>query len=398
MGTPRWDRLYLFFALNYLAQGLSGFVYEPISYLLKDGLGLSAGPASAFVFWTTIPFLLKPVFGLATDLVPIGRRRRRPHIVAVSLLAAASWLALAALPRPSYYPLLALLLLVNVGTVGADVVCDGVMVEQGKASGRTGVFQAVQIAILYVGLVASGLGGGWVTTHLPLRASFALAGALALLDGVSALWSRETEVASAAPRGVRGLRELLVSRRFWALAALIFLWSFAPFLGTAQFYYQSQALGLSPGFIGLLNALGGVAGALGAAAYGALVSRWGTARLVKASVWLGAPVSLGYLLFLGPASTAAATFVVGFFNVGLRLALMDLAAQSCPDWGEATAFAAYMAVFNLAASASNAVGGSGYDLLLARAFSPYQAAAILTIAGSACTAACWPLLRPALKP
>src|SRR5438270_9353396 len=99
------DRIYLFFALNYLAQGLSGAVYEPISYLLKDGLKLDAGASSVFVFWITLPFLLKPLFGLVTDLLPVGRLRRRPHLILVSAVAAAAWLRLASLKSYSYWPL-----------------------------------------------------------------------------------------------------------------------------------------------------------------------------------------------------------------------------------------------------------------------------------------------------
>jgi predicted MFS family arabinose efflux permease len=240
------------------------------------------------------------------------------------------------------------------------------------------------------------LGGGWLTTHVSMRSNFLLAGALTLLIVVSAVWARESDVEQAPKKGAAGLAVLLTHRKFWALSAFIFLWSFYPFLGTAQFYYQSDALKLTPQFIGFLNTLGGVAGALGAVAYGRLVGKvFSTAALVRAAVVLGAPLALGYLFFLGPWSTAAATFVVGFFSVGFRLAVMDLAAQSCPEWAEATAFAAYMAVFNLAASASNTVGGNGYDWLRSGPahFTAYGAAAALIAVGGLCTAACWPLLR-----
>ena len=47
------DRLYFFFASVYLAQGLVGVAYEPISFLLKDGLGLGASESASFVAWMT---------------------------------------------------------------------------------------------------------------------------------------------------------------------------------------------------------------------------------------------------------------------------------------------------------------------------------------------------------
>jgi Na+/melibiose symporter-like transporter len=217
----------------------------------------------------------------------------------------------------------------------------------------------------------------------------------------SAFFARESPVRDAVPRASRGLRELLGNKPFWALCAVIFLWSFFPFLGSAQFYFQSQHLGLTPVFIGTLGTLGGLAGVAGAAFYGKVIGkRFSTAAMVRATVLVGCPLSLTYLFYLGPVSVAIVTVLQSAVGVALRLALMDLASQSCPEGLEATAFAVFMSVFNLAASASNTVGGNLYEVLIKKlAFLPdpvYGSMAALTLIGTACTAACWPLLPFAL--
>ena len=89
------------------------------------------------------------------------------------------------------------------------------------------------------------------------------------------------------------------------------------------------------------------------------------------------------------------TILFNLTGVIFRLAWMDLAARACPKGAEATAFAAFMAVFNIAAAASNGVGGALYESLSA-AHSPYFAMVVLSGIGTACTFACWPLLRWAL--
>lgn len=390
------DGLLVFFALNYLAQGLGGFVYEPVSFLLKDGLGLGPAESARFVSLMTLPFLLKPLLGAASDLVSVRGLRRRPHLALVAGAATAAWLALAALPTYAYWPLLALLVLVNVGTVGADVVCDGVMVEQGRRTGKTGLYQAVQLAVLYASLVATGLGGGWLAARARPREVFLLAAAVQSLTLASLWWAREDRVASPARAGLRALWALAKDRSFWALGALIFLWSFTPFLGTAQFYYQAEALKLDPVFIGLTITLSGVAGVAGAAFYGGYASRrWPLETLARAAVLVGAPLTLLYLFYVGRWSVAALSFVFGFSSVALRLALMDLAAQSSPPGAEAASFAAYMSVFNLAASASNMVGGAVYERL-AKGPGPYAALVALTLIGAAATASCWFVLPYAL--
>ena len=221
----RLDRIYLFFAACYLAQGLSGLIYEPVSYLLKDGLGLGPAQSATFVWWMTLPMLVKPVFGLLSDLVPIRHRRRRPHMAAACLLWAASLAALAAYGRPRYGLLLALLILVNVGLVFGDIVCDAVMVEQGQRLGKTGPYQAVQIGVLYATIVATGIGGGWLAAHVETRLVFALAACFPLLALGSVVWLREPQAPSPSS-GVGALAAVLRSRRFWAVSAVIFIWSF----------------------------------------------------------------------------------------------------------------------------------------------------------------------------
>ncbi len=392
----RLDRLYFFCAVNYFAQGMGGLVYEPLNYLLKDGLHLGPGETAVFVAWMTIPFLIKPLFGLLTDLVPLAGRLRRPHLILGAALGTASWLALALFPHYRYAPLLALCTLVNFSTALCDVVGDAVMVETGKAGGKTGTYQAVQIGTLYATLVLTGVGGGWLAAHASMRTVFALAALFPLLIAASAVWIDEMPGEPPIREGARHLRELFCSKRFWVLCLMIFLWNFYPFLGTAQFFYQSEALRFDPIYIGVLSTLGCAAGVAGAAFFGSTIKRWGTSNFLRAGIWLGASSSLLCLLYLGPISAAIITVIMGFFSVTFRLALMDLSAQSCPEHVEATAFAVYMAVFNLAAWASNTVGGQLYDRLkIAFQTLPdpsYAAAAVLILIGSVCTLTCWWLI------
>jgi MFS family permease len=392
------ERIYWFFAINYFAQGMGGLAYEPVSYYLKDALHLGAGQAAMFVAWMTLPLTIKPLFGLLTDFLPWAGKRRGPHLIAVSLLTSLGWLLLAGLKSPQYLAALLLLVLVNVGFVMSDVVCDAVMVERGKERGQTGMYQAVSIGTLYATLVVTGLGGGWLAQHAPYRWVFALTASFPLLTAISARWVDESGVGDlkeTAAKGWAGLSGMLRSPKAWAVALGIFLWSFCPFLGTAQFYYQSEALKLSPLFIGGLSTAGGLAGMAGAAVFARLTGG-GTDKVARASIWIGAPLSLLYLFYRGPMSIMLLTILFSLTGVAFRLAWMDLAAKSCPEGAEGTVFAAYMAVFNIAASASNTMGGSLYEKLAA-AHGAYAAMVILSLVGTAGTVAAWPLLGFALR-
>jgi len=392
------DRIYLFFAVNYFAQGMGGLAYEPVSYYLKDALGLGPAQAAMFVAWMTLPLTIKPLFGLLTDFLPWAGKRRAPHLVIVSLLTSLGWLLLAGLKSPNYVAALGLLILVNVGFVLSDVVCDAVMVERGKERGKTGVYQAVSIGTLYATLIVTGFGGGWLSQHASYRWIFILTACFPLLTALSARWVDESgvgDIKETAAKGWSGLSGMFRDPKACAVALGIFLWSFCPFLGTAQFYYQSDALKLSPLFIGGLSTAGGLAGLAGAAIFARLTGG-GTDKVARASIWLGAPLSLLYLFYRGPLSVVLLTILFSLLGVVFRLAWMDLAAKSCPEGAEGTVFAAYMAVFNIAASASNTMGGRLYESLTA-AHGAYPAMVILSLIGTAGTIAAWPCLRFALR-
>jgi len=397
-GRPRrWDRLYIFLAATYLAEGFSGVAYEPISYLLKNDLHLSAGQSAMFVWWMTFPFLIKPLFGFLSDLIPIGGMRRKPQIMIASGAAAAAWAILARMHHYDYGLVLALLVLVNVGMCSSDVVCEAVMVEQGQKDRATGVYQAVKVGALYAALVATGIGGGWLYAHVSLRLIFAMTALFTLMIFAGAAFSRERDFPAKGTARLAILKPFLSDRRFWVLGAVVFLWSFYPFLGTAQFYYQSEVLKFGPVFIGFLGTLSGVLGVAAAALYARVAGRvWSTERLVKGAVLFGCPLSLLFVFYLGPASVIAVTVVWGLVGVFFRLALLDLAAQFCPPYAEATAFAVYMAAFDFAEAGSNAVGGRLYDWLqavFARMPHPaYAAVVALSAVGACCTLSCWWLL------
>lgn len=396
----RVDRNSFFFFASYLSLGLGGLIYEPLGYFLKDTLKLSPVESSTFVFWMTFPFLLKPLYAAISDFFPWRGYRRRPQVVAACLVALAAWLGLAFFDIRSSVLLLAGLAVANLGGAAADVIGNGVMVEQGKLRRKTGVYQAIELGTLYATIVASNLAAGWLSARAPIRGLFCVGAILPVIVLAAVPLIEEPRVGPTFSRAASGLAGLIRSKRFWALSAFIFLWSFTPFLGTAQFYYQSEALGFSPMRIGGLSGLEGVCGSVGALFYAGMIGRdWKADQIAKACVFAGVPLTLLYIFYVGPVSSVVVTAVTAFGGVALRLSLMDLAAQHSPEYGEATGFAIYMAVFDLAASASNAVGGHLYGWLtrglggLPGPLPPYGAVCVLAGLGVVTTLCCWPLLR-----
>jgi hypothetical protein len=69
--NPEARRLALIFAVVYFAQGMWYLPNLSLTFLLKEALHLSAGQTADFFAITIIPWLIKPVYGLLSDFVPL---------------------------------------------------------------------------------------------------------------------------------------------------------------------------------------------------------------------------------------------------------------------------------------------------------------------------------------
>jgi len=389
-------RRYAFFSVNYFVQGAIGIAYEPLNYLLKDRLKLTPGESAGFFAWITLPLLFKPLFGYVTDFVPLGRYRRKPHLVLAAFLGASAFFAVAMQARYTYRSLLIPMTLSCLAMAFADAVCGGFLVEDGKERRQTGRYQAIHIGMLYLSVILVGAGGGWMTAHIPFSRIFALAGFLALVLVAAVFLVHETGSEAPRRRTAAPLWALLRTRSFWMLSLTIVLWNFYPFLGTVQFYYQSNVLRLNPQWIGSLMSVGSIAGLIGSAVF------WKFCRGREMDRWVSwgpigmALVSLSYLFYFNAVSVTLVETLFGFASVFFRLALLDLIARSCPTDAEATSYALFLTFFDIAMYGSNAIGGKLCDflqrILIGQVRHDQISDRILILIGAACTLACrWTL-------
>ena len=172
--TPEAQRFALLFGVVYFAQGMWYLPYQPITIVLKDR-GLNAAEVAAFFTITTIPWLVKPVYGLVSDFVPIFGRRRKSYFILTSAFAAAAGATLALMGDHRYWPLAVLFTVMGFGLAFTDVLTDALMVENGRPRGLTGAFQSVQWAAIYTASILVGVVGGYLAEIRSLTGAFALA-------------------------------------------------------------------------------------------------------------------------------------------------------------------------------------------------------------------------------
>jgi len=384
--SPETRRLALLFAIVYFAQGMVYLPDQVVSIVFKER-GLTAGQLATFTWVITIPWFIKPVYGLLSDFVPIAGTRRRSYFLIMAALATVSAIAVSLMSGAPYWALACMITLLWLGVGFTDVLTDALMVENGKPLGLTGTFQSVQWAALSASSILVGVAGGYLAEHRAFAAAFALVACFPLISLLMAWLVVQEPPARPNLEGFgetwTALRHATGRRDLWLVAGFIFFWAFSPSFGPAFFYYQTDTLHFSQTLIGALASVGAAASIAGAWAYARLARRFPLKRLIVWSIGAGTVGSLAYLAYGGVVSATVITVIFGALGMTTQLAFLDLAAKACPARAEATFFALLMSIYNLGTSSSEWTGANLYDWL---GYTP------LVLISTAFTAAAWLLV------
>ncbi len=147
-----------FIAWVYFVQGSGSIVGIAEALILREQLGLDFAQMGLIGAASIIPWSIKPLYGLLTDLVPIGKYRRRPYLHFAPLLAVAgyAWIALFAHDFTSF---VIPLIVANVGLGITDVATDGFIVEQSTSENVTRLQGITQASIRIAAFFASFFSG-----------------------------------------------------------------------------------------------------------------------------------------------------------------------------------------------------------------------------------------------
>lgn len=78
------SHLLWFFALVYLVEGLGqigGLISQPLNYYLKQVYGWTPLQITAYLTIFNIPWIIKPIYGLFSDFVPLFGYRRKSYLL-----------------------------------------------------------------------------------------------------------------------------------------------------------------------------------------------------------------------------------------------------------------------------------------------------------------------------
>ena len=389
-----------FFATMYFIQGVgdptSGLIAQPIRVLLKSW-GDSPATIAAFMGLLALPWSLKLLFGLLSDLVPLFGSRRRNYLLISSISASAGLFALYLFPVPvgAHALLFTWLLLPTIGIAFGDVLVDALMVEKGQPIGLTGRLQSVQWTAVNVAMLLTGVVGGYLSGVDRQNNALLLCALLWAVSFVLAYrFARESpEVNRIGTRQtLKALTHAFARPGLATVCGIVFLWTFNPLWVSVLYLHMTQALHFDEQTYGITYSVFSAGSVAASVLYAFYCRRVRLGILMHASIAAGAFANIVYW-HLGSVDAAyAVSFVAGAAFMTGMLIQLDVAARLIPVEVAATMFALVMAVTNLASSISEAVGGYLYEYL----GSGNSAFDVVVVLSTAFAASCW-MLMPRLK-
>jgi MFS family permease len=306
----------------YFVQGTSTLTEVPILYFIKFSLGMGEAGGQLFDALRQAGWFIKPVWGYISDRFSLFGYHRKSWYVLMASLATVFWgvnaaLAVIGVRTPGVYLVTFNLAFATYAFV--DVVCDALMVIEGRRIGRVGAFVNFQWAVLSLANAAAVYLGGWFQQQI--RQGITEPWVVFMLTGIPPLFTmvvgirniNEERISlnakhpqvdpgalikkglarlSRLPSKIRDLRQK--NRHIWLLILFIFFWRFSPSIGYIERSYLIDIRGFSADSFGVILAAGGVTFFASVLAYAGFVKRFQT---IKWHQYLYAMVAIGILTF-----------------------------------------------------------------------------------------------------
>ena len=393
------NRLLFFFALVYVVEGVGqvgGLIAQPLSFYLKQVHGWTALQVTAYLTIFNFPWIIKPIYGVLSDFVPLFGYRRKTYLIVANIAAAAAFVWATQLTAPSQ--LVWALQITAYAMAISSTVCGAVLVENGQRLGESGRFVNQQWLWFNVAAMAASILGGQLVQRLSPGAALHIAAAIVAVAPAAVLFGtvflipeKKTRIDVQALRGSFGsLVAACKKRELWILGIFLFLYYFSPGLSTPLYYTMTDKLKFTQGYIGILASIASAGWVVGALLYRRRFGNLSAKRMLQLSIALGTVSTAAYVLLFNETAAAILSFCSGFSAMLATVATVTLAADRCPPRSEGFSFAVMMSIINLATASADIVGSFLFDRLFGGTLTP------LVLVSAAFTAFAFVLL-PLLK-
>ena len=365
----------------YFVQGALGLARLGTSFFMKDQLHLSPTEVAAIGGITTLPWLVKPLYGFLSDTFPIYGYKRRSYLILSGIFGCLSWLSLGFFIDDTLSTVIA----ITVGSASvaiSDVVVDSIVVEKSrdyqnndKSNKKGGDLQSLCWGSGAVGGILSAYFSGSLLQVLRPQEIFKITAIFPLLVSIVSLFIIDAKDETATNMSTRfnniksqlvQLKELITQPSIYLPVLFLFLWQSTPSPDSALFYFTTNKLNFQPEFLGQVKLISNIAALLGVILYKTWLTKFSTKDIIFYATLLSVPLGLTQILLtsrmnvdLGIPDQMFSLTDTAVLTVLGQVAFMPtlvLAASLCPPGVEGTLFATLMSIFNAAGTLSSELG------------------------------------------
>ena len=359
----------------YFVQGILMLSRLAVSFFLKYELLLSPVQMSAIIGISTIPWMIKPLYGFIADILPLFGYHRKTYIFLSGIIGSAAWLSLGTIVNSGSIATM-MILLSSFSVALSDVIVDSIVVERARSESaeKLGSLQSLCWAISAIGGLCTAYFSGLLLEYFTTRTVFSITALFPIITSFVAWLITEKPMNKDDQKNnydhikyqLVQIRQAITKKAVLLPTVFIFVWHATPNAESAFFYFTTNELQFQPEFLGRVRLV---------TSFASLVGVWAFQRYFK-TISFKIIFTWGILIStaLGMTTLLLVTHtnrLLGindhWFSLGDNLIItvigkivfmpvLVLATKLCPPGIEATFFALIMSVFNLGGTVSYWLG------------------------------------------
>ncbi|KAL6581738.1 hypothetical protein OROMI_005752 [Orobanche minor] len=336
-------------SMVYFVQGVLGLSRLAVNFYLKDDLHLDPAETAIISGVSSLPWLVKPLYGFISDSFPLCGYRRRSYLVLSGLLGALSW-SLMATFVDSKYGVAFCILLGSLSVAFSDVVVDSMVVERarGESQSVSGSLQSLCWGSSAFGGIVSSYFSGSLVGAYGVRFVFGLTALLPLITSAVAVLVKEQSLSGSA----RGHNILLDSNGLSRSSknSIMQLWD------AVKQPNITNKLGFTPEFLGRVKLVTSVASLVGVGLYNGFLKGVRLRKIFLVTTIIGSALGMTQVLLVTGLNrkfgiddewfAIGDSLIITVLGQVSFMPVLVLAAKLCPEGMEATLFATLMSISN----------------------------------------------------
>jgi folate/biopterin transporter len=357
----------------YFVQGILMLSRLAVSFFLKDELLLSPAQMSAIIGISTIPWMIKPLYGFIADILPLFGYHRKTYIFLSGIIGSAAWVGLGTIVHTSSIATM-MILLSSLSVALSDVIVDSIVVERARSESaeKLGSLQSLCWGIAAIGGLCTAYLSGLLLEYFTTRTVFLITALFPIITSFVA-WlitekpiNKDEEKSNNIKYQLVQIRQAITQKAIWLPTVFIFVWHATPNAESAFFYFTTNELQFQPEFLGRVRLVTSFASLIGIWAFQRYFKTIPFRTMFTWGIFISTALGMTTLLLVTHTNrllgiddhwfSLGDNLIITVIGQIVFMPVLVLATKLCPPGIEATFFALIMSVFNLGGTVSYWLG------------------------------------------